>query len=304
MLSPPALARYLRREKPAVMISALDRANIAALCAKGLSGTAVRTVVTIHNTLSVTKRQASMTRIKILPQLMRYSFPWADEIVAVSNEAADDFSAVTGVERNKITTVYNPVVSDDLFQRASGPVDHPWFAPDQPPVVLAVGRLTAQKDFSTLIRAFELLHRKQPARLVILGEGKERPALEALVKQCGLESSVLMPGFVDNPYAYLKRASAFVLSSRWEGLPTVLIEALALGVPVVSTDCKSGPEEILAGGKYGELVAVGDHDALAKALGRTLEGAAKVVPREAWQRFTLEASVAAYMRVAGVHASA
>jgi glycosyltransferase involved in cell wall biosynthesis len=256
-------------------------------------------VVTIHNTLSLAKQNASGARAKVMPNFMRHCFPWADEIVAVSEGVADDFAAVTGLERSRITTIYNPVISTTLTEKAKEPVDHPWFAPGQPPVVLAVGRLTKQKDFPTLIRAFDCLRRERPVRLMILGEGEERMALEGSIRQLGLNDSVSLPGFVDNPYPYLSRAGVFVLSSKWEGLPTVLIEALAVGVPVVSTDCKSGPREILDDGKYGQLVPVGDSAALAKAIEKALNQAEPNY-QEACQRFTWEASIEAYMNVSGV----
>jgi glycosyltransferase involved in cell wall biosynthesis len=234
-----------------------------------------------------------------MPNFMRHCFPWADEIVAVSEGVADDFAAVTGLERSRIKTIYNPVISTTLVEKAKEPVDHPWFAPGQPPVILAIGRLTKQKNFPTLIRAFDSLRKKRPVHLMILGEGEERMALEGLIQQLGLDDSVSLPGFLDNPYAYLSRAGVFVLSSEWEGLPTVLIEALAVGVPVVSTDCKSGPREILDDGKYGQLVPVGDSATLAEAIGKALNQAAPNY-QEACQRFTWEASIEAYMNVSGI----
>lgn len=300
VLSPPALARYLRRERPTALISALEHANVAALYAKKLSGTSVRTVVTIHNTLSVHMQQNPSRKVKFLSWLVRTAYSGADAIVAVSNEAADDFSAVTGIARERVITIYNPIVSDDLLQRAQEPLEHPWFLAGEPPVVLGIGRLTPQKDFATLIRAFALLRERMPARLMILGEGEERHDLEALVTELGLVDHVLLPGFVNNPYAYLKRASVFVLSSRWEGLPTVLIEALALGLPIVSTDCRSGPREILEDGRYGQLVEVSNSAVLADALAHALEDERQVKPREAWQKFTDSVSVDAYLRVGGV----
>jgi glycosyltransferase involved in cell wall biosynthesis len=162
-------------------------------------------------------------------------------------------------------------------------------------VILAVGRLTAQKDFSTLIRAFAEVRRSCPARLLILGEAEERPALEALVKQLGLEQAVSLPGFVANPYPYMVRAALFVLSSRWEGLPGVLIEALYCGTPAISTGCPSGPREILADGQYGQLAPVGDVQALAQAMLLSLRGGALRPPQESWQPFELEAVVNQYL---------
>ena len=296
----PGLVRYLQREKPDALISAVNHVNLVALWARRLAGVRSRVVVTLHNTLSTSTRHAWNRRQKALPRLIKRFFPWADAIVAVSQGVAKDFVQTTGIAQ-EIHVIYNPVVDTQLFELAREPVDHPWLAPGQPPVILGIGRLAAQKDFSNLIRAFALLRQQQPARLIILGEGRERPQLEALIRQLELQDDVALPGFVKNPYAFLTRARMFVLSSQWEGLPTVLIEALALGVPIVATDCESGPNEILEGGKYGCLVPVSDPAALADAVAATLDGSGSSPddPRP-YEKFTFDASLDAYERVAGV----
>jgi glycosyltransferase involved in cell wall biosynthesis len=198
-------------------------------------------------------------------------YPWADAVIAVSDGVADHIARLTGMPRERITTIYNPVVTTELLEKARKPVDHPWLAPGQPPVVLGVGKLKIQKSFRTLIRAFARVRAARPARLVILGEGARRRALEALVDELGLREDVALPGYVANPWAWMARAAVFALSSRWEGLPGALIEAMACGCPVVSTDCPSGPAEILQGGAYGPLVPVGDAGALADAILALLE---------------------------------
>jgi glycosyltransferase involved in cell wall biosynthesis len=158
-----------------------------------------------------------------------------------------------------------------LMERAAQSPGHPWFGEPDHPVVIGIGRLVAQKNFRLLIDAFALVKRDHPtARLVILGEGEERGMLEAQIRRLGLQQSVSLPGFVDNPYACLARARVFVLSSDFEGLPTVLIESLAVGTPVVSTDCASGPREVLQDGALGELVPVGEVEAFARGIGRAL----------------------------------
>ncbi|MCZ6872143.1 MAG: glycosyltransferase, partial [bacterium] len=182
-------------------------------------------------------------------------------------------------------------------KKVQAPLVHPWFEPGCPPVLLAVGRLAKQKDFGTLLRAFARLRRSQPARLLILGEGPERPALETLVRELGLEQDVRLPGFVDNPYAYMARASAFVLSSLWEGLPTVLVEALFCGAPVVATDCPSGPREILRGGELGGLVPMRDPVALADSMQMALAGKIPRPTRESWQSYTVETVVDRYIAI-------
>jgi glycosyltransferase involved in cell wall biosynthesis len=193
-----------------------------------------------------------------------------ESLVAVSEGAAADLAQTLRLPRNIVKVIYNPIISPEMFEKAKESFDHPWFAPRQPPVLLGIGRLVPEKDFRTLVLAFEKVRRHMPCRLMILGEGKDLMALRGIVNSAGLSDDVAFPGFVENPYKYMARSSLFVLSSLREGLPTVLIEALALGVPVVSTDCESGPREILEGGRYGQLVKPGDADALAAAIREAL----------------------------------
>lgn len=290
LLSLPALVRYLRRERPEAMLSAMCHANIVALWAQRLAGVPMRMVVSERITLS-----RSAQRGRLMPQLIRHFYLWADGIVAVSKGVADDLAQVAGIPRQRIQVIYNPVVTPELWQKAQAPLEHPWFKPGQPPALLAVGRLSPQKDFPTLIQAFARVRQACPARLLILGEGEERPGLEALVRQLGLERDVSLPGFVTNPYAYMARASLFVLSSRWEGLPGVLIEALYCGAPLIATDCPSGPREILRDGQYGQLVPVGNATALARAIETSLESETPRAPRESWRPFELETVVNQYI---------
>lgn len=294
MTSVLGLARYLRRERPAALISALDYANVAALWARRLAGVACPVLVNEQNTLSRSARHSARRRQRLVPYLARCFYPWADHIVGNSQGVADDLSQVTGRPREQIRVLYNPVITPEVRAKAQAPLDHPWLEAGQPPVVLAVGRLTRQKDFPSLIGAFAEVRRSRPARLLILGEGPDRPALEAKVKHLGLNEDVALPGFVGNPYAYMSRASLYVLCSRWEGLPTVLIEALYCGAPVVATDCPSGPREILADGRYGLLLPVGDVTALATAIEAGLRGAAPKPPQESWRPYSLETVVDQY----------
>jgi glycosyltransferase involved in cell wall biosynthesis len=269
----PALVHYLRAARPDVMLSAASHVNLAAVCAHRLAGVQTRLVLRASNHLTRaalnTKRLPTPGRLL----LARHLYPLADRIIAVSEGVAADVVKLTGVPRDRVETIYNPVVTPELEGLARAPVDHPWFAGEGPPIVLGAGRFVAQKDFSTLVKAFARVRAVRPARLMILGRSK-RPArerrLRALAERLGIAADVALPGFAANPFAYMARASAFVLSSRWEGLPGVLIEAMACGCPVVSTDCPSGPREILAGGRYGPLVPVGDAAALAEAILRVL----------------------------------
>jgi len=202
---------------------------------------------------------------------MRLIYPFADSIIAPSQGVLHDLVKTVRLPESRIHLIHNPAVTPVLLEQKELPLDHPWFQTEEPAVVLGVGRLNLQKDFSTLIRAFAkaLLHK--PLKLVILGEGPERKKLETLALELDVADSVSLPGFVTNPSHYMKNAGLFVLSSAWEGLPNVLIEAMACDVPVVSTDCLSGPAEILENGKFGELVQVGDAVSLSQAIVKGIE---------------------------------
>lgn len=293
----PRLVRYLRWARPRVLVSTLDYANVVALWARSLARAATRVVVVEQNTISISAREASDWRQQVTPRLVARFYPWADHIVANSCGVADDLAAITGLPRARIEVISNPVVTAALWANTACRPMHPFFASGQPPVVLAAGRLTAQKDFPTLIRAFANVRHRHPAHLVILGEGRERPALEALVRQLGVGADVSLPGFVDNPHAYMANAAVFVLSSRWEGLPTVLIEALASGTRVVATDCPSGPREILAGGTHGALVPVGDTPAIAAAIAAALDGRTPKAHANSWRPYEVDRVVDQYARL-------
>jgi glycosyltransferase involved in cell wall biosynthesis len=297
LASLPALVSYLRRERPAALLSSLDYANITALWARCLAGTPRKAVVNEQNTISLTARHSRQKRQRVVPRLVKIFYPWADCVIGNSQGVADDLHRITGLPPTRIKVVYNPVVTPELQQKTDACPDHPWLEPGQPPVLLAVGRLTAQKDFPTLIHAFAQIRKTQPARLIILGEGPDRPALEALVRELNLDEAVSFAGFVENPYAYMARAALFILSSRWEGLPTVLIEALFCGVPVIATDCPSGPREILANGKYGALVPMQDVPALAETIRLGLNGNTPQPCKESWQPYELENIVDQYLRI-------
>jgi glycosyltransferase involved in cell wall biosynthesis len=291
------LAGYLRRERPRVLVSSMGHANLIAIWAAKLAGGVAPLIVTEHNTLSQETRRQSRLVGRVWPHLLRTFYPWATTVVAVSRGAADDLARTAGLPRERIEVVYNPVITPAMLALAREAPDHPWLAPGRPPVILGVGRLTGQKDFCTLVRAFAEVRRRRPARLVILGEGPDRPAIEALARELGVADDVALPGFQENALAYMAGSAVFVLSSAWEGLPTVLIEALAAGTRVISTDCPSGPREILQDGRLGALVPVGDAAALAAATLEALERPASAIPTEALLPFTREASVDHYLRV-------
>ncbi|MEM7172265.1 MAG: glycosyltransferase [Pseudomonadota bacterium] len=266
-----ALSRYIRRERPVALLSALVHVNVAAILAHLLSGRVTKLVLSEHNQISKNAAVAESRTIRLAHRLVPYLYPFADEIVAVSQGVADDLQRFSGLPSAKIKVIFNPIVTPELSSRANEPVSHPWFEPDQPPVILGVGRLNQQKDFPMLIEAFAKVRSKMPVRLIILGEGEGRAELEKLIETYSLQEDVDLPGFVDNPFAMMAKAKVFALSSAWEGLPTVLVEALACGVPVVSTNCPSGPDEILRGGELGPLVEVGNASGFAEALTAILQ---------------------------------
>lgn len=265
---------YLRRRQPNVVLSNLQPVNILAVLGVIISRASTKVIVTVHNTVSnQLKRSTSQQdtwKARLSQILVGRLYTKASGAVAVSKGVASDLVEHVGLERGAIDVIYNPVVTDELLKKSREPCDHEWFS-DTIPVVVAVGRFVPQKDLPCLIRAFRVLRNRRRARLVVLGDGPERRRLSELVERLDLESSVDMPGFVENPVKYMARGSVFVLSSRWEGLGNVLIEALASGVPVVSTDCPHGPSEILKDGRYGRLVEVGDVEGMAMEIEATLD---------------------------------
>ncbi|MBB2970500.1 glycosyltransferase [Mesorhizobium sp. RMAD-H1] len=267
----PGLVRYLRTERPAALLSALDYANIAAIIAADIAATGTRVVISQRNHFSSEMSDRRAWRARFACRVFRRFYSRAARVVAVSESVADDLAKACDLPRGQVVTVYNAVAGPVLDAKAAEPVDHPWFVPDAPPVVLGVGKLKPQKDFPTLLRAFALLRREREVRLMILGEGPGRAALETLARELGVAGDVALPGFVANPFPYMANAGLFVLSSTFEGLPGVLVQALACGCPVVSTDCPGGSAEILEHGRYGPLTPVGDAEALARAMKATLD---------------------------------
>lgn len=270
LASTPEIAGYLRAEKPRAIFGGGLYANLAALWARRLSGLSARVVLVEQNPLSQSFRNPG--RIKLFaPSLVRRFYPLADAWIGCSRDVSLDLAKVSGVPAERVVTIGNPVLTPELLQRMEEPLVHPWFAPGSPPVILGVARLAVQKDFPTLIRAFANLRSEREARLLILGEGRCRQDLEALVDRLGIGEDVSLPGFVANPLPYMKRASVFALSSIYEGFGNVLIEALAAGCPIVSTTCPGGPAEILEDGKYGALVSPGKPEAFRRALAEALD---------------------------------
>lgn len=282
-----AAADYIRRERPRALLALLEGGEIAALLGNRLAAQKTRVVVSF--------RCAMVDRKPRALRLARIILPWADALTANSDGLADDAAHRMNLPRENIRTIYNPVMAPASM--AAEPPSHAWFVDYPGDVILAAGRLFTQKDFPTLLRAFARLA-NQKLRLVIAGEGGERLALENLAGELGIAGRVDFPGWIANPFALMSRARLFVLSSRHEGLANVLIEALACGCPVVSTDCPHGSREILENGKWGALVPVGDDAALAAAM----EDALRTQPdRDALRKraefFSVERAVREYEKI-------
>ena len=267
----PSLIRYLKENRPNALLSAQTHVNILALWARFLAKSFTKIVISERNNLTAVARNAAQIKECFRPIVARLFYSRADRIVAVSHGVAEDLAKVTKLPIESIQVIYNPVNTPELYLKAEVTLGHPWFVPDAPPVLLSVGRLAPQKDYQTFILAFDQLRMKLNIRLMILGEGPQRVFLQKLTRELGIDELTAFPGIVENPFSYMSRAAVFVLSSAWEGFGNVLVEAMACGTPVVSTDCPSGPSELLQGGKYGPLVPVGDPEALAKAIEAVLE---------------------------------
>jgi glycosyltransferase involved in cell wall biosynthesis len=291
------LIAYLKRERPKALLATLPEPSILAVCARLLSGVSTRIVVNVQNNTSQEAENSSSLKDRMTRRFVNWFFPWADAIVAVSQGVAEDLKQM-GLSNSQIDVIHNPVVTPELLARSQESVEHPWFTFGEPPVILAVGRLTKQKDFPTLLKAFAQVRHHRSIRLMILGEGEERSRLEALAQELEVTEDISLPGFETNPFAYMAKASVFVLSSLFEGLPTVLIEAMAVGTPVVSTNCKSGPMEILDQGRFGPLTTVGNVEELSQAILQTLDHPAKVqVLQQRAQEYSLERSLDQYADV-------
>lgn len=276
----PALVSYLRRKQPAVLFPQMAHVSVVCLAASTISGTDTSIVPTHHTGFG--EAPDKTIKSQIVSRLLPHLYPSADRIIAVSEGLADGIVEHTSVDRDDISVLYNPIHVDAIRKQSRKPVEHRWLDDDDKKVILFVGRIERQKDLETWLRAFKQIHRRDPnTRAVIAGQGSRRDTLLKFSKELGISEVVSMPGYVDNQYGYMRRASVFLLSSRYEGLPTVMIEALACGCPVVATNCPSGPSEILANGKYGPLVPVGDVTGLANAVLNTL---GNPIPSEILQR--------------------
>lgn len=260
--------KYLHKQDTDVLLSTMEIPNIVSIiAAKSLNSISV--VLRCANVNSMKERQG---KYRLLPTIKRLTYPYADSIITISDGVACDLAQVMNVNKsNMMTTIYNPAYDSNIQTKAREPVPIEWLTDDEKDVAIGVGSMKQQKDFATLIRAVQRVEQEREFYLVILGKGELQTELESLTEELGLGNRVSFPGFVDNPYAYMAKSDVFVLSSAWEGFGNVIVEAMACGTPVVSTDCPGAPSEILNNGEYGPLVPVGDDEAMAKAINTVLD---------------------------------
>ncbi|MBQ08119.1 MAG: glycosyl transferase [Roseobacter sp.] len=289
------LATYFRRERPDAMLTAMNYANIIAIVAKILARSRSRLVVSEHCPPSLW--MFGSVRGKIMRYLIKLFYPFADRVVCISNGMASEMNELLNVPRSKLTAIYNPIDIDSLQKQMKSPADHPWLLEHSHPVVLAVGRLSWEKDYPTLLKAFSKLRATRSARLIILGQGEEEKRLNDCAEELGIAGDVSFAGFQENPFSFMASCDLYVMSSAYEGFGNALVEAMACGARVVSTNCPNGPNEILGSGLWGRLAPVGDDDALANAMAATMDDQS---PPDVWKRaeeFRSEVAVAAYERV-------
>jgi glycosyltransferase involved in cell wall biosynthesis len=294
LTSLPGLVRYLRERRPITLIAFQDHCGVVAIWARAIAGVPTQIIPTVHTTWSSALREKSAVKMRLLRHIVRFTYPSVSVVVAVSNGVAKDLSDTLQLRPELVKVIYNPIIDVRISELANEPTCHPWFGSGQPPVVIAAGRLSPEKDFVTLLRAFAVLRHEVSCRMMVLGDGPERCSLEQLAHDLGVQADVQFPGFVPNPYVYMKHAAVFVLSSLREGLPTALVEALFLNIPVVATDCAHGPREVLRNGLYGTLVPPGDADAIASAVAAVLRAKPKINTAAAVAPFTVDRALQSY----------
>ena len=290
-----ALSRYLKKAEPHAALSVRERGNRELALAAALSRvrTALVFRVGMPSAVAISRRPFHSRIGRLLS--MRWAYRKAHLVIANTERVKEDVIRLTGLPPERARVLPNPTVSPFLFEKAEEMPRHPWLREKAGPVILGVGRLARQKGFDVLLKAVSLL-RTEGARLLVIGEGKERDALERLASRLGLAGRVSFPGYIPSPYPEMKAADVFVLSSRWEGLPNVLIEAMALGTPVAAADCPSGPREILDGGRYGPLAPPEDPSALARAVDALLKNPTpRDLLREGALRYSAERAARMYL---------
>lgn len=264
------LLNYLKSEQPTVLLTAGHRYNAMGAWARRLYKGNTKIFLSMHENISAGSKNMSWLKKNLRFSGVRQLFPATDGVISVSQGVADDLIKI-GLPERCSRVIYNPIVNHSLVEQSLAAVEHPWLQEKTQPVLIGVGRLEKQKDYPTLLRALAIINRSRPCRLIILGEGRERNALSSLADELGIQQQLDMPGHTPNPFSYMRTSDLFVLSSAWEGFGNVLAEAMAVGTPVVATDCPSGPSEILNDGEFGPLVTMKEPEALASAICNTLD---------------------------------
>ncbi|MFO1418913.1 MAG: glycosyltransferase [Methylotetracoccus sp.] len=297
------LAHLVDKDRPEIIMTGQQRDDAIAVAARRRIASNARLFLNVGTPLSEQSRASHRFFVTrwLHRQRLRALFDGCDGIVANSHGVARDLTAFLGIAASRIAVAPNPAVAPDLDRLATQTVDHAWLRDATIPIIMGAGRLGRVKDFPTLLRAFAILRRERPCRLMILGRGRQSAKLRRLAERLGVAADVELTGFVENPYAYLARAAVFVVSSLREGGPNVLIEAMACGTPVVATDCPHGPREILDGGRHGALVPVGEPEPMARAIAATLTAPAdRDQLKRASAPYTVAASAQAYLRAFGL----
>lgn len=319
IFSLPKLITYLRREKPETLLALDEFTHLMALLARPIASPKTRIVLRIGNMLTELFKRYTGFKNKMVPFFIRLLYRYADLIVANSRGVADNTMLVTGIHPNRVKVIYNPKSLETIVHMSKEPSGHMWLESKTVPVILAVGRLRIQKNFSLVISAFSKVVKKIPSRLIIVGAGREEGRLLELAKKLGCAESVSLVGYSDNPYAYMGEADVFVSASLWEGMPNALLEALVCKMPVIASDCSSGPREILAPNtdylfrltkgieyaKYGVLTTTNDESALVEALtamltDASLRGRYSVLSKERIKDFDSEKIIDEYAEALGL----
>jgi len=293
----PRLVRYLRSERPDVLLSGLEHSNIVALLARFAARVRTRCVIAVRSVPTAVQREARSILSWVVLQMARALYRYAYAVIANSKAVESDLLKNLSVSKGRLRLIYNPVDIERLQRLSEQKLELPWRAREAAPIVLAVGSLTPLKDFATLVRAFAIVRSKRDCRLVILGEGPERATLESSISQLQLQQYSYLPGFVRNPFSWMKHAEVLVSSSLTEGCPNSLMQALACGTPVISTDCVGGSAEVLDGGKWGQLVPVGDAGAMAEAILTALNATTRLDVQERAKDFLLRGIAQQYLAV-------
>lgn len=290
------LANYLKKAQADVLITAGSSANNIASLARLLAQSPTKIILTEHSEPSADVFKSEKVSDRIIPFLMKRLYSKADAVVAVSHNVAKDLSSFIKYPLEKIHVIYNPIISQKLTKLSFDDISHPWFSNKQTPIILFVGRLVEMKNIQLLLNAFSIVNESAPSKLVLIGEGPEKEKLISLINELKISKNVLFLDYCINPYAYMRQSDVLVLTSKWEGLPTVLIEAMACGTQVIATDNLNGAKEILNNGKFGTLTPNNNAEMLAENIMKVITyGKQPENVKKRADQFSVDASVDQYL---------